>query len=158
MRVIKAGDSPGSRGRAPVVASTLGDVPEVARRKVAVVSMTSVLERAETPDASLRIALLAAIEERHTDPRLDVSRLARELFTSRRQLYRLVDGGVAALLTQRRVATAEALLVSRPELSIEQVAARSGFTSSSRLRAQLHRMAGKTPTEYRRSGHAEVDA
>lgn len=103
----------------------------------------------ETRDSRLREALLAAIEERHTDPHCDVARLSRELFVSRRQLYRLADGGVAALLTRRRIATAEALLLSEPDLSIEEVAAMSGFTSSSRLRAQLHRTTGKTPTGYR---------
>lgn len=105
----------------------------------------------DSRDATLDVRVSAAIEARHTDPRLDVGQLARELHTSRRQLYRHVgEGGVATLLSKRRVATAMELLDSRPDLSITDIAARSGFTTTSRLRAQFLRWVQQSPTEYRR--------
>lgn len=110
--------------------------------------------RAASPDsreAALDIRLEALIDVRHTDPRVDVVQLARELHTSRRQLYRHApNGAVAGLLTERRLATAAELLLERPDLRIADIAARSGFTSASRLRAQFLRRMGVTPTEYRR--------
>lgn len=96
-----------------------------------------------------RVALL--IELRHTDPRLDVARIARELHTSRRHLYRHSgDAGIATMLSRRRVETAQALLLSPSGLTIAEIATRSGFTSAAHLRAQLARWTGQTPTEYRR--------
>lgn len=104
-----------------------------------------------------RVELL--IELRHTDPRLDVAHIARELHTSRRHLYRHSgDAGIATMLSRRRVETAQALLRSPSGLTIAEIATRSGFTSAAHLRAQLARWTGQTPTEYRRdrlSGPAE---
>lgn len=113
---------------------------------------------AQARDTTLDDRVSALIEARHTDPRLDVSQLARELHTSRRQLYRHVgEGGVATLLSQRRVATARELLVARPDLTVSDIATRSGFTTTSRLRAQFLRWAGQSPTEYRRSAARRDD-
>lgn len=99
----------------------------------------------------LAARIVALIDVRHTDPRLDVASIARELHTSRRQLYRSSGGaGIAAMLAQRRVDTAKDLLATRAEFTIADVASRSGFASAAHLRAQLLRSAGVTPTEYRR--------
>lgn len=112
----------------------------------------------QSREASLAVRIEALIEARHTDPRLDVVQLARELHTSRRQLYRQAgEGGVATMLAQRRVATARELLESRPDLTVADISVRSGFTSPSRLRAQFLRWTGSTPTEYRRRAKAPVD-
>lgn len=110
---------------------------------------------ADSRDATLGVRVTNLIDARHTDSRLDVSRIARELHTSRRQLYRHAgddDGGVAAVLARRRVATACDLFDAQPELTVSEVAARAGFSSAARLRAQFLRWTGTTPTEYRR-GH-----
>lgn len=107
----------------------------------------------DSRDATLQVRVTSLIEARHTDARLDVSRIARELHTSRRQLYRHSgddDGGVAAVLARRRVATACDLFDTQIELTIAEVATRSGFSSAARLRAQFLRWTGTTPTEYRR--------
>lgn len=111
----------------------------------------------QSRDASLEVRVEALIEARHTDPRLDVVQLARELHTSRRQLYRHAgEGGVAAMLAKRRVDTARELLDTRPDLTVADISARAGFTSPSRLRAQFLRWTGSTPTEYRRRGPSPV--
>ncbi len=97
----------------------------------------------------LAARLFDLIEARHRDPRVDVAWLARELHTSRRHLYRAVNGtGVAALLSHRRIETARALLIQHPGLTIGQVAERSGF-SRRQLREQFVRETGCTPKEYR---------
>lgn len=105
----------------------------------------------DSPAASLEVRLAALIEARHTDPNLDVLQLARELHTSRRQLYRHVPaaGGVAEMLTLRRIRTAKLLLQNHPELTIAEVAQRSGFSTTSRLRAQFVSNVGQTPSLYR---------
>ncbi|MFB8387593.1 helix-turn-helix domain-containing protein [Microbacterium sp. NPDC055910] len=105
---------------------------------------------ATSHEATFRARLAAVVDARHTDPRLDVVQLAHELHVSRRQLYRYADSGVAAMLALRRVHTAQKLLAAHPDLSISDIAFRAGFASPSRLRAQLLRITGETPTEYRR--------
>jgi len=111
----------------------------------------------DSREATLAVRLSALIEARHSDPRLDVAQIARELHTSRRQLYRHVDGaGVAALLTERRIETARDLLVSHPDLTVAEIAERSGFASASRLRARFAERLGVTPTAYRR-GHIQPE-
>ena len=113
------------------------------------------------PDRETRETLLAErlrrlIDARHRDPRVDVAWLARELHTSRRQLYRAVNGtGVAALLSRRRVETAQALLLEQPALTVGQVAELSGF-SRRQMREQFVRETGRTPREYRQSFARDV--
>ena len=51
---------------------------------------------------------------------------------------------------ERRVAAARELLLTEPELSIEQIAARVGFSSASHLASSFHRQIGCTPTTFRR--------
>lgn len=142
---------------------TLGDRPSPALDNALVSIVRGIVDEhpqatsAESRERTLDLQVAAVIEARHTDPRLDVGQLARELHTSRRQLYRHVgEGGVATLLAQRRIATAKELLETRPDLSISDVAARSGFTTTSRLRAQFLRWVHQSPTEYRRG--AEIAA
>lgn len=50
----------------------------------------------------------------------------------------------------RRVAAARDLLLTRPALSIEQIAARVGFSSSSHLASVFRRQIGCSPTTFRR--------
>lgn len=104
-----------------------------------------------SPGDSFSELVTRLIDERHTDTQLDASRLASVLHVSRRQLYRHVDGGVAAMIAARRAATAERLLIERPDLDIQDVAVLSGFTDASALRAQFRRHSGVSPSEYRRS-------
>ena len=109
-------------------------------------------------DGSMEARLRALLHERHTDPELDVAQLARELHVSRRQLYRHgQDGeGIAALIASQRYQTARALLESRPDLTIGEVAQLAGFSTSARLRAQFLARDGVTPSEHRRRSGAAL--
>ncbi|GAA3634492.1 hypothetical protein GCM10022200_17170 [Microbacterium awajiense] len=105
--------------------------------------------------APLALRLAALIDARHTDPDLDVDQIARELYASRRQLYRHASSsGVAGMLTERRVCTAQELLDREPDLSIAEIAHRAGFTNPARMRVQFVRTHGVTPAAYRDSIHA----
>lgn len=102
----------------------------------------------DEPTMAARLADL--IEDRHRDPLLDVDEIARQLHFSRRQVYRLAHGGgVAAMLTERRLATARDLLLERGDLSISDVAFWSGFGNVTRLRVHFARRFGTTPTRFR---------
>lgn len=99
------------------------------------------------------------IELRHRDPDVTVDSLARELFLSRRQLYRLVEGeGVAAMLSARRVATACRLMLLRPHVALGVIAHESGFRTPAALRAQFQAQIGVAPSVYRRRLDAAADA
>lgn len=52
-------------------------------------------------------------------------------------------------LTDLRLRKAQVLLISQPELSIEQVAIQTGFSSSSYFIAQFHRQTQLTPRQFR---------
>lgn len=114
-----------------------------------VVQRHPVTDQRAAADAVMRQRLTDLIEARYTDPSLDVARIARELFVSRRQLYRHTPDGVGHLLARRRVEAATELLSSQPDLTINEIAHACGFTSASRLRAQFQVFMGQTPAQYR---------
>ncbi|MET0812853.1 MAG: helix-turn-helix domain-containing protein [Microbacterium sp.] len=101
--------------------------------------------------AELRLAALRQIEHSHRTPSFGVDHIARELYISRRQLYRAFpdSGGIASLIARRRLASAEDLLLERPELSLGDVAARSGFSTAGVMRAHFRRQYGVTPQQRR---------
>ena len=55
-----------------------------------------------------------------------------------------------AYVLQKRLASARELLLSQPVLSIEEIAARTGFSSSSHLASAFRRQSGLTPSTFRR--------
>jgi len=55
-----------------------------------------------------------------------------------------------AYVMSRRLAAAQQLLLSEPNLSVEEVAARVGFSSSSHLASAFRRHTGYSPTTFRR--------
>lgn len=93
----------------------------------------------------------AMIEARHTDPTFDVAAVAHALHISRRQLYRYAPegSGLAALLAQRRIETATALLNEQPQLTLATTAQLAGFRDAASMRVQFLRQFGKTPRQYR---------
>ena len=109
-------------------------------------------------DNSIEAQLRTLLRERHTDPELDVAQIARELHVSRRQLYRHIQQGegVATLIANHRYETAKSLLETRHDLTISEVAQRSGFSTSARLRAQFLTRQGITPSEHRRRSASQV--
>ncbi|MGX1702432.1 helix-turn-helix domain-containing protein [Microbacterium sp. NPDC055357] len=128
----------------------LEHVEDVALSLIRAVVLQHASRSDEVDDSSLTAQLEAFIDAHHRDPLLDVDGIAQRLHFSRRQLYRFARGdGVAAMLAERRLATACDLLREQSDLSITEVALMSGFTSASRLRVHVMRRFGVTPTEYR---------
>ena len=56
-----------------------------------------------------------------------------------------------AYVTDRRLHWARDLLINQPELAIEQIALRLGFSSSSHFSSAFRRQAGLTPTDFRKT-------
>jgi AraC family transcriptional regulator len=56
-----------------------------------------------------------------------------------------------AYVMDRRLHRARDLLINRPELPIEQIALRLGFSSSSHFSSAFRRQAGLTPTDFRKT-------
>jgi AraC family transcriptional regulator len=55
-----------------------------------------------------------------------------------------------AYVLQKRLASARELLLSQPVLSIQEIAAKTGFSSSSHLASALRRQTGLSPSTFRR--------
>jgi AraC family transcriptional regulator len=55
-----------------------------------------------------------------------------------------------AYVVRKRVARAQNLLLGEPGLSIDEIAARAGFSSSSHLSSTFRRQTGYSPTAFRR--------
>ena len=104
--------------------------------------------------ARVRDRVLSLIAAEHTDPEFSVQRIVSCFEISRRQLYRSVPserGSLAELILGSRLETAIGLLRQRPTLSIERVAAASGFSSSDQFRRAFRRVHGTTPVQYRQT-------
>jgi AraC family transcriptional regulator len=56
-----------------------------------------------------------------------------------------------AYVTDRRLHWARDLLINQPELAIEQIALRLGFSSSSHFSSAFRRQTGLTPTDFRKT-------
>ena len=105
--------------------------------------------------AQVREQVLSLIASEHTDPSFSVQQIVSCFEISRRQLYRDVPsahGSIAALILSTRLETSIAFLNQQPTLSIEEVAARSGFRSSDQFRRAFRRVHGMTPLRYRQAG------
>ncbi|MFD1410437.1 AraC family transcriptional regulator [Lapidilactobacillus gannanensis] len=77
---------------------------------------------------------------------------ARSGFTTQhlnRQFKQRYHATPLQYLTDLRLRKAQVLLISQPELSIEQVAIQTGFNSSSYFIAQFHRQTQLTPRQFR---------
>ena len=57
-----------------------------------------------------------------------------------------------AYVLQARVTAARELLLGQPKLSIQEIAARTGFSSSSHLASAFRRQTGLSPSTFRRAG------
>jgi AraC family transcriptional regulator len=55
-----------------------------------------------------------------------------------------------AYVVRKRVARAQTLLLSEPGLTVDEIAARAGFSSSSHLSSTFRRQTGYSPTTFRR--------
>jgi AraC family transcriptional regulator len=87
-----------------------------------------------TPISLLRLAELAGVGTRHFE----------------RAFQKSVGLPPHAYLLAKRIAAARELLLDRPNLSVHEIAARVGFSSSSHLASAFRRQTGYSPTAYRR--------
>ncbi|MET0296961.1 MAG: helix-turn-helix transcriptional regulator [Microbacterium sp.] len=106
-------------------------------------------------NSEVRQAALRCIDRHHRVQAFGVDDIARELFISRRQLYRAFPdaGGIAGMIAQRRLQTAERIMVDRPTLQLSEVAALSGFSTAGVMRAHFRRAYGTTPQRHRDAAH-----
>ena len=90
------------------------------------------------------------IEVNHRRADFSVREIAEKLHMSRRQLYRYFnEDGVASMLAARRAYTARVYIEHHRELSIAEIAARSGFSDATRLRENFKKTFNMLPSEYR---------
>lgn len=103
---------------------------------------------------SVKDSVRDLIEKRYSDPAFCADVLARELFMSRRHLYRHFDSEEstpARLIATRRLARARELLAEEVPAPLQQIALRSGYASASTLRSRFRAEYDLSPREYRES-------
>lgn len=97
------------------------------------------------------------IGEHLADPELSAERVADALFISRRRLYQLFDDGdgVSGRIRRMRIDRAKELLADPARMSygIGELARMCGFVNSAHFSRTFHKIVGRTPREYRESGH-----
>ncbi|WP_181397112.1 helix-turn-helix transcriptional regulator [Cryobacterium arcticum] len=109
----------------------------------------------------LRVRALAQIDERHHDRGLTPASLAAQLGVSLRHLQRAFEGSgktVAQQIARARAESAGVLLLmpNSNGLTIADVAARAGFSSTFELRAGFKARYNMLPSEYRAHGAARA--
>lgn len=100
----------------------------------------------------VRGAVTRLIEADHCESAFNVDAIAHALHMSKRQLYRYFgddEDGIAGVLVRRRLHTARELLADRPDLTVTQVATRSGFGDVGTLRARFRREFAVSPSQFR---------
>lgn len=103
----------------------------------------------------LRARVLEHIAANHTDPGLSPATVATAVGISKRSLQRLFEHeamGVAEHITAARLDHALALLREPrlAEMSIEEIAARTGFGSVARMRRVVRMSTAQSPTDFRK--------
>ena len=100
-----------------------------------------------------RIRMLVNDEKIFLYPNLKVSDLAVRLHTNRNYIYHAINVEMGTsfsdFINSQRIDYASKLLEARPELSINDVMTKSGFTSSSAFYRNFKKFKGITPTEKR---------
>ncbi|WP_024803294.1 helix-turn-helix domain-containing protein [Nocardia sp. BMG51109] len=120
--------------------------------------LTSGTRLAGQPAQALaRQQVLEFIRNHYTETDLTTDRIAHACAVSRRTLYRLfedVEGGVGATLRRCRIDAAQAWLRADRVLSLESIAAVSGFASDRHFYRVFKQQTGMTPGEYRALQHS----
>ena len=95
--------------------------------------------------------VVRVITEHHTDPELDLARVARVLAVSPLYLSRLLNQKVGVsfrqLLRHARIEEAKRMLDTR-RYSVKEVAARVGFSDSHYFSRSFRRLTGQSASEY----------
>jgi AraC family transcriptional regulator len=101
-----------------------------------------------------RLKLVMDYVEEHLAQSVSLRGLAELAGVSPRHFERAFRQAVGvaphAYLLERRIATARNLLAGNPRLPIHQIAARTGFSSSSHLATAFRRQTGQSPSAFRR--------
>ena len=109
--------------------------------------------------SALRAEVQRQVEQRLSDPALDVGSLSRRLGVSPRTLHAAVSAGgetFAAMVRRRRLERAATLLAdSGSRATITEVAASVGFDGPSSFSRAFRREFGRSPTEARRAAVAQ---
>lgn len=93
-----------------------------------------------------------AVIRRDYASELGVDDVARELFTSRRQLQRVfADAGTTfrTVCAQARMAAARTMLRTHPEMTVAQIARAVGYRQPAQFAKAFRRESGVPPMEYR---------
>lgn len=106
---------------------------------------------------------LAEVAKQHTNPGLNPATLAQRLTVSLRHLQRAfeaTDTTLARSIWHARIQAASMLLSSpdAPNLTMAEIATRSGFSSTFELRSAFRSEFGVLPSEYRDSRRGETRA
>ena len=100
-----------------------------------------------------RIRKLVSDEKLFLYPNLKISDLATRLHTNRNYIYNAINVEMGTsfsdFINGQRVDYASRLLEERPELSINDIMVKSGFTSTSAFYRNFKKFKGTTPTENR---------
>ena len=100
-----------------------------------------------------RIRKLVSDEKLFLYPNLKISDLATRLHTNRNYIYNAINVEMGTsfsdFINGQRVDYASRLLEERPELSINDILVKSGFTSTSAFYRNFKKFKGTTPTENR---------
>ncbi|EAX48533.1 two component transcriptional regulator, AraC family [Thermosinus carboxydivorans Nor1] len=101
--------------------------------------------------------VLTILENRYAE-RLSLTNIAATVHVNPSYLSRRFKAEVGYSFSQYlinlRLKIAKDLLISRPDLSIAQIAEQTGFASQQYLSALFHRNTGLTPREYRKNNPA----
>lgn len=110
---------------------------------------------AVTPARDLAVAQAVGLMLQHPEAPFSSALLARRVGMSRRALewrfQRALGRGPATEMRRRRLVLTQRLLAGT-DLSLEAIAARTGFCGAHHLAASFKRMTGMTPGAYRRKG------
>lgn len=108
--------------------------------------------RANAPLHAARLRVAKQFVRKHISKPLRIDEMAKELGTSRSQLYRLFEpeGGVARYLTSQRLAAVRSALEDPLERrTISEIGAAFGFESGAVLSHSFKKAYGQSPRDYR---------
>ncbi|MDO4283770.1 MAG: AraC family transcriptional regulator [Eubacteriales bacterium] len=99
--------------------------------------------------------VIREIETHYGEP-LTAAQLARLVYVSPQYLSRLfhrfLGCSVYEYLSAYRLGQAKTLLLTRPRMAVQEIAARTGFPDASHFTAVFRKAAGVTPREFRKLG------
>lgn len=110
---------------------------------------------AETQAQQILAALNQAMHEQqlYLNPNFSLALLARKTGLSQTLVSQVLNDNLSQnfnhYVNEFRIVCAKRILLTEPRLSMEQVAERSGFNSSSTFFAAFKKMSGQTPASYR---------